>query len=88
MSPLVGVGFFGLAGAYGSWRTQRWAGGFVAALGTFFVVWLFMVVWWNATLYTFAQVPQSNPYWIQGVAMEHASRASAFVFQFQSRYAR
>jgi hypothetical protein len=65
MSPLVAVGFFGLAGAYGSWRTQRWAGGFVAALGTSFVVWLFMMVWWNATLYPFAQVQQSNPYWIQ-----------------------
>ena len=65
LSPLVGIGFFGLAGAYGSWRTQRWAGGFVAALGTFFVVWLFMAVWWNATLYPFAQVQQSNPYWIQ-----------------------
>ena len=65
MSPLVGVGFFGLAGAYGSWRTQRWAGGFVAALGTFFAVWLIMGVWWNATLVPFAQVQQSNPYWIQ-----------------------
>ena len=65
MSPLVVVCFFGLAGAYGSWRTRRWAGGLVAALGTFFVVWLFMVVWWNATLYPFAQVQQSNPYWIQ-----------------------
>jgi hypothetical protein len=65
MSPIVGVGFFGLAGAYGSWRTRRWSGGLVAALGTFLVVWLFMVVWWNATLYPFAQVQQSNPYWIQ-----------------------
>jgi hypothetical protein len=65
MSPLVAVGFFGLAGAYGSWRTERWAGGFVAALGTSFVVWLFMMVWWNATLYPFAQVQQSNPYWIR-----------------------
>ena len=65
LSPLVGIGLFTLAGAYGSWRTQRWAGGLVAALGTFLVVWLFMVVWWNATLYPFAQVQQSNPYWIQ-----------------------
>jgi hypothetical protein len=65
LSPLVGIGFFGLAGAYGSWRTQRWAGGFVAALGTFLVVWLFMAVWWNVTLYPFAQVQQSNTYWIQ-----------------------
>jgi len=64
MSPLVAVGLFCLAGAYGSWRTQRWAGGFVAALGTFCIVWLFMAVWWNATLYPFAQVQQSNPYWI------------------------
>jgi hypothetical protein len=65
MSPLFGIGVFVLAGAYGSWRTQRWAGGFVATLGTFLVVWLFMVAWWNATLYPFAQVEQSNPYWIQ-----------------------
>jgi hypothetical protein len=65
MSPIVGIGLFVLAGAYGSWRTQRWAGGFVAALGTFCLVWLFMAVWWNATLYPFAQVQQSNPYWIQ-----------------------
>lgn len=65
MSPPVGVAFFALAGAYGSWRTGRWAGGFVAALGTFVVVWLFAAAWWNATLYPFAQVQQSNPYWIQ-----------------------
>ena len=65
LSPLAGVGFFALAGAYGSWRTQRLAGGLIAALGTSFVVWLFMVVWWNSTLYPFAQVQQSNPYWIQ-----------------------
>jgi hypothetical protein len=65
VSPLVAIGLFALAGAYGSWRTQRWAGGFVAAIGMFIVVWLFMVVWWNATLYPFAQVQQSNPYWIQ-----------------------
>jgi hypothetical protein len=65
MSPLVALPFFALAGAYGSWRTKRWAGGFVAALGMFLVVWLFMAVWWNATLYPFAQVQQSNPYWIQ-----------------------
>jgi hypothetical protein len=63
--PLVAVGLFVLAGAYGSWRTRRAAGGLVAAVGTFVVVWLFMVVWWNATLYPFAQVQQSNPYWIQ-----------------------
>jgi len=65
MSPLVALSFFALAGAYGSWRTQRWAGGFAAALGMFLVVWLFMAVWWNATLYPFAHVQQSNPYWIQ-----------------------
>jgi hypothetical protein len=65
VSAVVGAGVFGLVGAYGSWRTQRWAGGLVAALGTFFVAWLFMMVWWNATLYPFAQVQQSNPYWIQ-----------------------
>jgi len=65
-SPLVGVlGVFGLAGAYGSWRTHQWEGGFAAALGTFCVAWLFIGVWWNATFYPFAQVQQSNPYWIQ-----------------------
>jgi hypothetical protein len=64
-SPLVGVAVFALAGAYGSWRTRRWAGGFVAALGTFLVVWVFMAVWWNATFYPFAQAQQSNPFWIQ-----------------------
>jgi hypothetical protein len=65
ISPFVAVGFFGLAGAYGSWRTKQWMGGLVAALGTCFVVWLSVAVWWNATLYPFAQVQQSNPYWIQ-----------------------
>jgi len=63
-SPLGVMGFFGLAGAYGSWRTQQWAGGVVAALGTFAVVWVFMALWWNATFYPFAQMQQSNPYWI------------------------
>jgi hypothetical protein len=65
MSPLVAVGVFALAAAYGSARTQRWAGGFVAALGMFVIVWLFMAVWWNVTLYPFAQVQKANPYWIQ-----------------------
>ena len=79
MSPLVIVGFFALAGAYGSWRTQRWAGGLVAAFGTFVVVWLFMVVWWNATLYPFAQVQQSNPYWIQAWQWStHRANPSSF----------
>ncbi len=41
------------------------SGGFIVALGTFFVVWLFMAVWWNATVYPFAQVQQSNPYWAE-----------------------
>src|SRR4051812_23285462 len=65
LSPLVGVGIFVLAGAYGGWRTQRWAGGLIATVGTFVVVWLFMAIWWNATFYPFAQVQQSNPFWIQ-----------------------
>jgi hypothetical protein len=65
VSPLVAISLFALAAAYGSWRSQRWAGGFVAALGMFLVIWLFMAVWWNATFYPFAQVQQSNPYWIQ-----------------------
>jgi len=61
MSPLV----FLLTGAYGSWRTRRWAGGIVATLGTFIAVWLLMTAWWNTTLYPFALIQQSNPYWIQ-----------------------
>src|SRR5262245_27037225 len=65
LSPFVAIGLFALAAAYGSWRTQRWPGGFVAAVGMFVAVWLFMAFWWNATLYPFAQVQQSNPYWIQ-----------------------
>jgi len=65
ISPLAGVGVFALAGACGSWRTRQWEGGLVAALGTFCVTWLFMLVWWNATFYPFAQAQQSNPYWIE-----------------------
>jgi hypothetical protein len=55
MSPLGVVGLLGLATAYGSWRTQRWQGGFVAALGVSVIVWLFMAAWWNSTFYAFAQ---------------------------------
>lgn len=65
MSPFVGIGLFVVAGAYGSWRTQRWAGGFAATLGLSLVLWMFMAVWWMATWYPVAQVQQSNPYWIQ-----------------------
>jgi hypothetical protein len=66
ISPLVGVvGLLGLATAYGSWRTQRWQGGFVAALGVSVLVWLFMVLWASATFHSFAHVQQSNPYWVQ-----------------------
>jgi hypothetical protein len=65
LSPFVQIGLFALVAAYGSWRTERWAGGFVAAVGMFVVVWWFKAFWWNATLYPFAQVQQSNPYWIQ-----------------------
>lgn len=61
LSPLV----FLLAGAYGSWRTRRWAGGIVASLGTFIAAWLLITAWWNTTLYPFALIQQSNPYWIQ-----------------------
>lgn len=60
LSPLM----FFLAGAYGSWRTRRWTGGVVAALGTFIAAWLLISAWWNATLYPFALMQQSNPYWI------------------------
>jgi hypothetical protein len=63
---LVTLSPFGflLIGAYGSWRTRRWAGGVVATLGTFVAVWLLITVWWNTTLYPFALIQQSNPYWI------------------------
>jgi hypothetical protein len=60
LSPFV----FLLLGAYGSWRTRRWAGGIVAALGTFIAVWLLMTAWWNTTMYPFALIQRSNPYWI------------------------
>jgi len=64
LSPLGVVGLLGLATAYGSWRTQRWQGGFVAALGVSVLVWVFMAAWWHATFYAFAHVHQSNPYWV------------------------
>ncbi len=64
ISPLGVVGLLALATAYGSWRTERWQGGFVAALGVSVIVWVFMVAWSNATFYPFAQVQQSNPYWV------------------------
>lgn len=65
ISPLGVIGLLALATAYGTWRTERWQGGFVAALGVSVTVWLFMAVWWNATFYPFVKVQQSNPYWIQ-----------------------
>lgn len=65
LSPLAGIAVFAVAGAYGSRRTRQWEGGFVAALGTCCLTWVFMLVWWNATFYPFAQVQQSNPYWIE-----------------------
>ena len=61
----MALGVVGLASVYGSWRTQRFGSGFVAALGAFVVVWVFMMLWWNITFYPFAQVQQSNPYWVQ-----------------------
>jgi hypothetical protein len=64
ISPLGVVGLLAFATAYGNWRTERWQGGFVAALGVSVIVWVFMVAWSNATFYPFAQVQQSNPYWV------------------------
>ena len=64
LSPAGAMGFFVIAGAYGSWRTRNFGGGLLAAQGTFVVMWLFMTAWWNVTWYPFAQVQQSNPYWI------------------------
>src|SRR5262249_20140164 len=45
ISPLGVLGLLGLAAAYGSWRTERWEGGFVAALGVSVMAWLFMATW-------------------------------------------
>jgi hypothetical protein len=83
-SPMVSVvGLFGLATAYGSWRTQRWQGGFVAALGLSVVVWWFMVLWMNATFYPFAVVQQSDPYWVQAwhwsIAHHHGAPNETFI---------
>jgi hypothetical protein len=64
ISPVAVVGLLGLATAYGSWRTERWHGGFVAAFGVSIIVWLFMAAWSNATFYPFAQVQQTNPEWV------------------------
>src|SRR5207249_11887082 len=47
-----------------AWRTERWHGGVVATAGLFIVMCLFMAFWWTATFYPFAQVQQTNPYWI------------------------
>jgi hypothetical protein len=63
--PVVGAAVLLVAAMYGTLRTGRWVGGVVATFGLFVVCWLFMVVWWMATLYPFAQVQQHNPYWIQ-----------------------
>ncbi len=63
--PLAVAGCFALAGAYGSWRTQQFAGGQVAALGMFVILWLFMASWESATFRPFVHVQQSNPFWIQ-----------------------
>ena len=64
ISPLGVVGLLALTTAYGSWRTQRWQGGLVAAVGISVLAWLFAAAWWGATVYPFAQVQQVNPYWV------------------------
>ena len=53
------------AGVYGSLRTASWRGGVLAAIGTYAFTWFFMSLWFNVTLYPFAQYQQVNPYWIQ-----------------------
>ena len=63
-SPFGTASLLALATAYGSWRTERWQGGFVAALGVAVVVWCFMLAWWTATFYPFAHAQESNPYWV------------------------
>jgi hypothetical protein len=45
LSPLGLVGLVGLATAYGSWRAERWQGGFVAALSVSAIAWLFTAAW-------------------------------------------
>ena len=73
----------GLATAYGTWRTRRWQGGFVAAFGLSVVVWVFMVLWVHATFYSFAQAQHSNPYWVQAwhwsIAHHHGAPNETFV---------
>ena len=77
LSPLV----FLLTGAYGSWRTRRWAGGIVATLGTFIASWLLITAWWNTTLYPFALIQQSDPHWIQAWQSSiHQTQALSFWF--------
>jgi len=59
------VGLVALATVYGSWRAERWQGGFVAALGVSVIAWLCMAAWGSATFHSFARVQQANPYWVQ-----------------------
>src|SRR5262249_40278952 len=62
----LGLGaLVGVATAYGSWRAERWQGGFVAVLGVSVIGWLFMAAWGIATFHPFAKVQQANPYWVQ-----------------------
>jgi hypothetical protein len=84
ISPVADVvGLIGLATVYGSWRTRQWQGGFVAALGVSGLVWFFMVLWVSATFHSFAQVQQSNPYWVQAwhwsIAHQHGAPNETFV---------
>ena len=81
--PLVAVGLVASAAAYGSWRTRRWQGGFVAALGVSAILWSFAVVWSNATFYPFALRAQSDPQWIaawhRSTEHGHAPRSDTFL---------
>jgi hypothetical protein len=84
ISPIVsGLVLPGLATVYGSWRTRRWQGGFVAASGLSVSVWVFMLLWVHATFYSFAQVQQANPYWVQAwhwsIAHHHGAPNETFV---------
>lgn len=78
--------WFLLTGVYGSWRTQRWAGGMVASLGTFIAAWLLIAAWWSTTLYPFALVQQSSPYWIQAwqSSLHRAQVPSLFWFHLDT----
>lgn len=75
---IVGPVVFALAGAHGSRRTGDFSGGLVAAVGTFFTVWVFSAIWCGVTFYPFAAAQASDPYWIHAWqwSIQHAHTSS------------